>query len=62
MRQHYQRLGLSCASLPLPSRREVRAQDELDVEAARFETAVSIGYIIEAYLLGDARPNSAGCQ
>ena len=47
----------SVASLP-----EVRAQDELALEAARLETAVCLGDLIEGDPLGDARLDGARCQ
>ena len=47
---------------PVASRREVRAQDELALETARFETAVCLGDLIEGDPLGDARPDGASCQ
>jgi hypothetical protein len=50
-----------CAQ-PIMSRREVRAQDELALETARFETAMCLDDLIEGYPLGDARPDGVGCQ
>jgi hypothetical protein len=42
---------------PVAPRREVRAQDELALETARFEIAVRLGDLIERDPLGDARPD-----
>src|SRR5215831_3792252 len=47
---------------PVASRREIRAQDELAVEAARLETAVCRGDLIKGDPLGDARTNGASSQ
>ena len=47
---------------PVAARREVRAQDELALETARFETAVGLGDLVEGDALGDARPDGAGFQ
>src|SRR5215469_15545011 len=41
------------------SRREVRAQDELALETAPFETAVCLGDLVEGDALRDARPDGA---
>src|ERR1051326_4462944 len=55
-------LRFASRSLPLAPRREVRAQDELAVEAAGFETAVRLWNLVEGDPLGDARSDGASCQ
>src|SRR5262245_30395128 len=52
----------SLLSPGLASRRLVRTQNELPAEAARLETAVCLGDLIEGDPLGDARPDGASCQ
>jgi hypothetical protein len=47
---------------PVASRREVRAQDELALETARFEMAMRLGDLIKRDPLGDARPDGASRQ
>src|SRR5262249_32257866 len=54
------RLALSRRAVA--SQRQIRAQHELAIETARLETAVRLGDLIEGDPLGDARPDSAGCQ
>jgi hypothetical protein len=44
------------------SRRELWAQDELALETARFEAAVSLGDLVEGDPIGDMRPDGASCQ
>jgi hypothetical protein len=44
---------------PVAPRLEVRAQDELALKTARFQTAVRLGDLIERDPLGDARPDGA---
>src|SRR5215472_17634912 len=55
-------LRLALRRLPVASWREVRAQDELAVEASRLETSVCLGDLVEGDARGDARPDSASCQ
>jgi hypothetical protein len=47
---------------PVAPRREIRAQDELALETARFEPAVRLGDLIERDPLGDPRPDDATRQ
>src|SRR5262249_43570284 len=47
---------------PVALGRKVRAQNELALETARFETAVCLDDFIEGNPLGDARPDGASCQ
>jgi hypothetical protein len=42
---------------PVAPRLEVRAQDELALKTARFQTAVRLGDLIERDPLGDAQPD-----
>ena len=44
------------------SRRQIRAQYELALQTARFETSVRLGNFTERDPLGDARPDSAASQ
>src|SRR5262245_16119418 len=46
----------------IASPREIRAQDGLALEAARLETAVGVGDLVEGDALGDARLDGARCQ
>src|SRR3954463_13479471 len=47
---------------PIASRWEIRAQDKFALKAARLETVMCLGDLIEGDPLGDARPDGAGCQ
>ena len=56
-------LALCRAELsPDSARREIRAENEPALEAARLETAVRVGDLIERDPLGDARADRAGRQ
>ena len=47
---------------PVAPRWELRAQDELPLEAARLEPAVCLGDLIEGNPLGNARADGTRCQ